>query len=465
MIIYCKKCGKENPEGSKFCQHCGINFGEKEASSETVEHSPSHEALTVDKSPYPYVISTPKLIVLSVATFGIYEIYWFYKQWKSFKAERDLKVTPWARALFAAIMSYSLFKEVSKAVRSVDKTRNGLEAGGLAIVYFILVSLWKLPEPYWWLSMLSVLPLIPAQNAINLYWQKKHDNKVVSSNFGAWNYIWSIIGGIIILLALYGTFGSSLDTSSATNPLGNTNEITTEQASSPRQGYDQEEIASSVVNIFCPSTSTVKDESSSGGSGIMLTEDGIVLTNSHIIPQNKTNILVDETGCLVVLPDPITGQPTEIYLANPIVIPGISDDYDLAYMQIYAAYYDEETKEYKGTYPKKFPAFDDTTRCNNEDIKLGEPVRIYGYPAISGGYSLTITDGVVSSFPGEGLIVTSAKISNGNSGGLAVDKSGCMLGVPSLVSSDENESLGVIYSMDLVRKFSSEVMTYLDNKK
>lgn len=452
MIIYCKKCGKENPDGSKFCQHCGIKFEKNDATAENTqssEHSYSHKVFTVNNSPFPYVISIPKLIVLSIATFGIYDIYWFYKQWKSFKIERDLKVTPWARALFAGIMSYSLFKEVSKAVRSVDKTRNGLEAGGLAIAYFILVSLWKLPEPYWWLSMLSVLPLIPVQNAINLYWQKKHNSKIVSSNFGAWNYIWSIIGGIIILLALYGSSDSSLDTVST----------------SSQQEYDQEEVVSSVVNIFCPSTNTAKDESSSGGSGIMLTEDGIVLTNSHIIPQNKTNILVDETGCLVVLPDPTTGQPSEIYLAHPIVIPGISDDYDLAYMQIYDAFFDEESGEYKGTYPKKFPAFDDTARCSNENIKLGEAVRIFGYPTISGGYSLTITDGVVSSFPGEGLIVTSAKISYGNSGGLAVDKDGCMIGVPSLVSSDSSESLGVIYSMDLVREFSSEVSTYLDVNK
>ena len=224
----------------------------------------------------------------------------------------------------------------------------------------------------------------------------------------------------------------------------------------------KEEIASSVVNIFCPSTSSYV--SSSGGSGIILTDDGIILTNSHIIPQNKTTMLVDETGCLVVLPDSVTGQPSEIYLAHPIVIPGISDDYDLAYMQIYEAYYDKEAGEYKGTYPRKFPAFDDTNRCKNENVKLGEPVRIYGYPAISGGYSLTITDGVVSSFPGDGLIVTSAKISHGNSGGLAVDKDGCMLGVPSLVSSDDSESLGVIYSMSLVRQFDAEVVKYLKDK-
>jgi S1-C subfamily serine protease len=225
----------------------------------------------------------------------------------------------------------------------------------------------------------------------------------------------------------------------------------------------QEEIASSVVNIFCPSTRS--EEEASGGSGTIIDEEGLILTNSHIVPQDEINIFVDDTGCLVVLPDPVTGQPDEVFLAHPIVIPGISDNYDLAYMQIYSAFYDEDEAKYAGTYPRIFPAFDDTTRCRNENVQLGEPVRIFGYPAISGGYSLTVTDGVVSSFPGEGLIVTSAKISHGNSGGLAVDRRGCMIGVPSMVSSDEAESLGVIISMQLINKFSNEVSTYLDSVK
>jgi hypothetical protein len=225
----------------------------------------------------------------------------------------------------------------------------------------------------------------------------------------------------------------------------------------------QDEISQSVVNIFCPSAVSGKD--ASGGSGTIINEDGLILTNSHIIPQDETNIFVDDTGCLVVLPDPATGQPKDVYLAHPIVIPGISDNYDLAYMQIYSAYYDEEKAEYAGIYPRTFPSFDDTTRCRNENMQLGEPVRIFGYPAISGGYSLTVTDGVVSSFPGEGLIVTSAKISHGNSGGLAIDRYGCMIGVPSMVSSDEAESLGVIFSMALVRQFDDEVTTYINNLK
>lgn len=239
-----------------------------------------------------------------------------------------------------------------------------------------------------------------------------------------------------------------------------TNQANTNYPAAQTTSYNQNQIAASVVNIFCPSIKL--DEEASGGSGTIISDDGLILTNSHIIPQDEKYIHVDETGCLVVLPDPITGQPDGVYLAHPIVLPNISDNYDLAYMNIYAAYYDTDKGEYAGIYPRKFPAFDTATECS---VRLGELVRIFGYPAISGGYSLTITDGIVSSFPGDDLIVTSAKISHGNSGGLAVDKNGCMIGVPSLVSSDEAESLGIIYSMDLVRQFDDEVTTYVNNLK
>lgn len=254
-----------------------------------------------------------------------------------------------------------------------------------------------------------------------------------------------VFGGITLLL-----IASSIYSDNSLNQSSNQKSVQAAQVS-------QNQIVSSVVNIFCPSTQS--DQEVSGGSGTIISEDGLILTNSHVIPQDKKDLHVDKNGCLVVLPDPTTGRPDGIYLAHPIVLPDVSDKYDLAYLSIYAAYYDSDKMEYAGVYPRKFPTFETATKC---DAKLGEPVRIFGYPAISGGYSLTVTDGVVSSFPGDGLIVTSAKISHGNSGGLAVDSNGCMIGVPSMVNSDGTESLGVIYSMDLVRQFDDEVATYID---
>lgn len=219
----------------------------------------------------------------------------------------------------------------------------------------------------------------------------------------------------------------------------------------PSTSQENLDIASAVVNIYCEGKT---EEESSGGSGTIMTEGGLVLTNAHIIPEGAE----DSVSCLVILPDSSTGSPKEIYYAYPIVFPEISEKYDLAFLLIDDVFVDEDGEIY-GDYPKVFPAYDDSKYCTDENIILGESVRIYGYPSLSGGTALTITNGVVSSLLiDEGLIITSAQISSGNSGGLAVDQYGCRIGIPAMVYEEENESLGVIISNDLIAEFTNEVL-------
>jgi hypothetical protein len=224
---------------------------------------------------------------------------------------------------------------------------------------------------------------------------------------------------------------------------------------------DQEVIKNSVVNVLCES-----DEEFSGGSGTIITTEGIVMTNSHVIPQDEEYILTSDEGCLVILPNRQTGQPEEIYWAEPIVYPGLSDEYDLAYLEIYDVFVDEDGEVW-GRYPRTFPSifaeehkYDDI--CQFRTPKLGDPVRIFGYPQTSGGFYLTITDGVISSFSDEGVILTSAKIDEGNSGGLAVDQKGCMVGIPVAISEGTYQNLGVIISTDLILEFSEKLDTILN---
>ncbi len=217
--------------------------------------------------------------------------------------------------------------------------------------------------------------------------------------------------------------------------------------------YNQTKIAASVVNIYC---SDGTKNGGTGGSGTIMTDDGGILTNAHIIPQDSEgNALTDE--CTIILPNAVTGQAEEAYYGKPTIVPILSEKYDLAFIEADNVVLNKVGKPL-GQYSKVFPAFKNGDGCSAKDVALGEPIHVFGYPEISdGGYSLTITDGTISSLPSDGSIVTSAKISHGNSGGLAVDSDGCMVGIPTSVNTDENESLGVIIPRAQILEFFDKV--------
>jgi hypothetical protein len=92
------------------------------------------------------------------------------------------------------------------------------------------------------------------------------------------------------------------------------------------------------------------------------------------------------------------------------------------------------------------------TFCKTSSI--GEHISILGYPGV-GGSSLTATDGIIAGFESDNsvrYIKTSAKIEHGNSGGVAIKDSGCVVGIPTYVETGAAESIGRI--LDLGTLFS-----------
>ncbi len=168
------------------------------------------------------------------------------------------------------------------------------------------------------------------------------------------------------------------------------------------------------------------DEPIWSGSGTIISPDGLILTNAHVVSDPDPDYRPDAIAvALTVRSD----QPPELtYLAE---VKAIDPKLDLAVIQIVTDLNGQRV---------------DTSRLSltsvplgdSDLLELGDVLDILGYPGI-GGETITFTEGVVSGFTrergveGRAYIKTDATIAGGNSGGLAANQQGEIIGVPTQV--------------------------------
>ena len=63
--------------------------------TELQKYQPSSAAEEIaDSAPMYFPVSLTKLVVISFWTFGLYEIYWFYKNWSLINQREDINIMP-----------------------------------------------------------------------------------------------------------------------------------------------------------------------------------------------------------------------------------------------------------------------------------------------------------------------------------------------------------------------------------
>lgn len=150
--------------------------------------------------------SVVKMLVLSFGTLGLYQYYWFYKNWQCYKQRTQENILPAARAFFAVVFCYALFQKIND--RAASTGASSFPAGLLAAAWIVSSLLWKLPDPYWLVIYLAVFALLPVQlkvNDINAKIAPDHDR---NTRFTAWNWAAVIIGLPMFALVLMGAFTS-----------------------------------------------------------------------------------------------------------------------------------------------------------------------------------------------------------------------------------------------------------------
>ncbi|MEX3023946.1 hypothetical protein AB3569_17675 [Acinetobacter baumannii] len=147
------------------------------------------------------VISVNKFIFLSLISFGLYPIWWMFKAWRFFLIKDKLNIMPAARAIFFYILLYSLFNRI-KTYAKEQGYINDFSSGWMYLGYLITSLLVRLPDPYWLISLCSIIFLIPAFKALN-YAQKQIETTIKQEKFNTPQIILIIIGSIMWLLILF----------------------------------------------------------------------------------------------------------------------------------------------------------------------------------------------------------------------------------------------------------------------
>jgi hypothetical protein len=133
---------------------------------------------------------------------GIYQLYWFYQNWRLVKRRTGEDIMPVWRALFGVFFCYSLFNRIRN--HNADSSASKLAAGPLAAGWIILGVLGRLPEPYWLITFVSVVVMLPVQGAINTINDEEAPGLDPNSSFSAWNWVAVALGIPMMALMLYG---------------------------------------------------------------------------------------------------------------------------------------------------------------------------------------------------------------------------------------------------------------------
>lgn len=196
-------------------------------------------------------------------------------------------------------------------------------------------------------------------------------------------------------------------------------------------------ILPTVVMVMSVDVVNGKLQPVSSGSGTILSQDGSVLTNYHVVNNEKTGKLHD---LFIIGRFRTADAEPEFVCAGKATDGKLKPNLDLALIKC------ELDMNGRPWTASGWPAL---PIGRSEDIIPGEDIWVIGYPDV-GGSTINVTAGKVSGFSGEqggagrAFLKTDAAITHGNSGGTAVDSDGLFIGVPSAFRVKTEESGGAI---------------------
>lgn len=191
----------------------------------------------------------------------------------------------------------------------------------------------------------------------------------------------------------------------------------------------------------------IQPEQRASGSGVIISDDGYIVTNNHVVSDGGTGVADEIT---------VTLSNKKVYKAKVI---GRDPSSDIAVLKI------------DGT---NFPYI---LYGNSDNLKLGQWVLAVGYPLT---LETTVTAGIVSAkgrsigingrqsqTPIESFIQTDAAVNQGNSGGALITTDGQLVGINSAILAPSGTYAGYSFAIpvNLVKKIVNDLVKFGDVKR
>lgn len=152
-------------------------------------------------APY-FPVARQKLIVMSLSTLSLYQIYWFYKNFQRVNARAGSGASPFWRAVAAPLTAHGLFAAVRTDARSrfieVDWS-----SAGLAAIYFALTLCCFLDYPWWTIALASVFALVPVHATMDAVNRQVSPGAPRNDRFSATDIAVMAVGLALTILGLY----------------------------------------------------------------------------------------------------------------------------------------------------------------------------------------------------------------------------------------------------------------------
>lgn len=278
------------------------------------------------------------------------------------------------------------------------------------------------------------------------------------------NYQWRPVGLVVAFLlaaAVFGYGGAALHNSNNSNiitgTVGNQKKIVT--STSQLISQIAKTVGPSVVSVNVSISGSSSGNSQgfglfgfsqpeneqAAGTGIIISSEGIIMTNRHVVPEGTTNVSVT------------LSDGTELKSVTVLGRTSSSDNLDVAFLKI------NDTKGHKLT-----PA----TIGDSSSVQVGDDVVAIGNAL--GQFQNTVTSGIISGYGRsvtagdssgsssatenlDNLFQTDAAINEGNSGGPLVNLNGQVIGINTAIAGDA-QNIGFAIPINDVKGLLDQVV-------